>query len=466
MERFRKVCVILFGSLSVLFALVAIHNHYFLNSSKRYAHNAYKWDSTLEDIAQEQNKLIFFFVSGEEVVSKRILKSLKNNYIYTVLDKQKNPADYTVFNYFLKRTSKTKKDLACAILTPSLKPIYLSSKSDKRRLEKLLPTLASTWENNQKLIQNRANAISNRQVFLAQHHYIANAQMLGLNNEYNPDNYNAKLPTAVLTENARLIFKRLKSSNAPHLIYKANVAIKHLKDRFKSEKSYTSKLLIARAIADVSFAISPRNTREVQFIADEIVNFSKNKISHSNIKALELAVLCRAYKIYDNTQYLDCAEQIAKEIQQSINASENISAIIPIQQFNVQFISQTSIASAFDLSTMANALCDYFEITGEKDAINTALVIIRKLDSDYTHNGVWTMNSKFSASAKFARITITKDSTTPSHIGEAYQAISRLKRTLQIPTISPVEQKIRTITKSFIPSAEQEHASIKLAEID
>jgi len=111
-------------------------------------------------------------------------------------------------------------------------------------------------------------------------------------------------------------------------------------------------------------------------------------------------------------------------------------------------------------------ICDYFEITREKDAINTALEIIRKLDSDYTHNGFWTMNSKFSASAKFARITITKDSTTPSHIGEAYQAISRLKRTLQIPTISPVEQKIRTITKSFIPSAEHEHASIKLAEID
>ncbi len=463
MEKFRKFCIVFFACLSFFFAIVAIHNLFFLDENKLYQRHTRSWDTHIDSIAKEEDKLLFLFVNENENVSKNIKTSLEKEYVFTVLDKKNNPADYTVYNYFWQNISNSKQDLACAILTPTMKPIFLSSKIEIKKLEKILPTFAQSWKKNRDAIQKTNDIALQKQIQnIQQKQYIDNLFFNYPMPIVQASFFNEKLPIAILTENARLTFKRLKRTNSIRYLHDAQLALNALKNRLKTENNYNAKLLITRAMADIAFATNADNLKELKDIADKIVNKKPDK-SPATEKSLELSILCKAYSIFGDEQYLKRAEQIVKKIENT-TANEHISAIISPPFFEVQLMSELSIASALNISIMANSLCDFYDISEDKASLETALALITKLDSDYIYNNYWAINSKHSPSAKFLRIIISHDAEEPSYLGEAYQAITRIKRSLDIKEISQVERKIKSLNNLSIPAYESTHASIILAE--
>lgn len=464
MDKFRKFCVILFGGLSLFFAILAIHNHFFYNAKKYYQYKATEWNLNLANNATTNDKLIFFFVSGNEIISRKIKKTLEENYVFSILDKEKNSADYEVFNYFLKKNSKTKQDLACAILTPNFKPIYLSGKVEKKRLEKILTAIANSYKNNKGLIRSKAELVSIQQVRNSQSIFFTNMPIFNFVYSVTPSRFDQNTPTAVVTENARVAFKNYKKYPSPVQKFRAEKSLSALKTRYKRASNKTEKLLIARAIADIAFATNVRNINELKQEADSIIS-SRNSSKSTLISALELAVLSRAYAVFATEDYAKKAEALTTYLENTLfNAQETSIQFLPTS-LEANSIQTNSNVSALDLAVMANALCDFYEITFDKRHLFSALEIIKKLDAEYSHKGFWTINSKYCPSANFARITIINDSDKPSHLGEAYQAISRINRGLNISTISPSQYNKYKISTRFIPALEHSRASIKLAEM-
>ena len=120
-----------------------------------------------------------------------------------------------------------------------------------------------------------------------------------------------------------------------------------------------------------------------------------------------------------------------------VSASGGEGAVVP-----------NSIASALDLSLMANALCDYFDITRDSSALSAARALLVKLDSDYRFGGLWTVNSAFSPTASFARFAVLDDAADPSYVGEAKQAFARVNRRSGVKSAAVEDGR----TAAFLPA--------------
>ena len=122
-----------------------------------------------------------------------------------------------------------------------------------------------------------------------------------------------------------------------------------------------------------------------------------------------------------------------------------------------------SLADAYDMALMANALCDYARANKDKAAVEAALSLISKLDADYRQNGLWSINSSRSPSAGFIRVKVLSDEERPSYVGEALQAIAKLKAITGMKKISDAEDSAKRIGGSFAQNYDGVGASIKLA---
>ncbi len=455
--------MVIFASASLFFALVAIRNHFFPHLKSAQELNVTTWNDKLESIARKHDKLIFVNVSADKTIPKDLIHALKDNYIFTILDKDKNPADYFVFDNFLKRASGTKHHLSCAILTPTLTPIYLSGKSDKHKLEKTLPIIAQKYAQNRHLLRNKADILcGNFKASSIEH--LAGISLLGaLANSPKSRYAQRSRPIAITTENARLYFRIFKNRKSPFSANNASLALNILKHRYANETNKRAKKLIARALSDIAFAVDKELISELKLEADTIIS-EKNAPALLLDNALNLAVLSRAYTVFKDEKYLSKADSISKSILLSAFNTRKIPATLLKNQDGILIAEQNSIACALGISIAANALCDYSQASNDTSPMRAALAIIKKLDSDYISNGMWTINSSNSPSSKFARPTILNDDENPSHVGEAYQAITRIKREFALGIISPVEISIATIENFFTSPFHENRASIKLAQ--
>ena len=469
MDKIRKFFVILFGSLSLFFAIVAVHNHFYekklLQSSKNFLH----WSNDISNSAKKANKLVFAVVDNIKL-SPKIRKILDKHFAITVLDRKENYADFEALNYVLKKYTRSKNDVACAIFTPEMKPVYVMSKINERKLEKILPAIKKTYANNPEQFLNRveANVVSfkNEEKVLSHFYEMFSATGVGavhsmnftsILNFFAPKNdvYENEIlklcnsdtdniPLAILTENARLTFRIYKNHQAitQHLLTK-------LKKRFVKEKNNLSKLLIARAISE---ATSTTN-QELRVIADALLNENTKKSVAEN--ALTLSILSKAYFVYEKEEYLQKASEIFDTLKSIIEDSQT--QILTFR--NSEKIYTKENLNAFDFAIIANSVCDYAKVSTDESAIDIAVNAIKNLDSNFAFNHFWTLNSQHSTSANFARITIVDDNNIPSYIGEANQAIIKIKRKLGKENISPVERNIERLARNHTLS----RASIKLA---
>ena len=132
------------------------------------------------------------------------------------------------------------------------------------------------------------------------------------------------MPIAFLTENARLAFARYKKLNDVRLKALASSAFEALMRRYQSEKSPEGKMLIARALADASFAVPTEALTPLKEQADELLgNFQPSSASNC---ALALSVLVKADQIFGNPKY----GQKAISAQKSSNARSPDTRSLPI----------------------------------------------------------------------------------------------------------------------------------------
>ncbi len=464
MEKLRKICVVVFASLSLFFALVAIRNHFFPSDVAKNIKTAAHWNANLETIARKNDNLIFFYVSGNEIISNKIKNLLENHYVFSVLDKEKNPADFAIFNHFLKSASKSEAPLTCAILTPTLQPIYLSSKIDKDQLEKILYATARKYVSNRHLLRERAlRATETLKTFDVRFATAPLYQTIPCSVSHFAFGNVGDIPISIMTENARLHFNIYKTSANLFAQRDAINALKVLKQRYTQEKEKSARRLIARALADIAFAVDTKYLTELKAEADSITSSKKQEQNITDC-ALALSVLSRAHSVFGDDKYLLTATKIFKTIKSAVFNKRTIPAILQMGTDENDVSAINSLACAHGMSMMANALCDFSEATSNNDVLYVAMAIINKLDADYLHNGIWTLNSSNAPSAKFARLSILDDSHIPSHVGEAYQAVMRIKKGLNLRTISPAEAYIARIETLFIPAFSETRASIKLAK--
>ena len=271
------------------------------------------------------------------------------------------------------------------------------------------------------------------------------------------------IPISIMTENARLHFKIYKTYANIFTQRNAINALETLKQRYAQEKEKNAKRLIARALADIAFAVDAKYLTELKAEADSI---SSSKKLEQNIAdcALALSVLSRAHSVFGDDKYLLTATKIFKTVKSAVFDRRTIPAVLRTGTNENNLSTMNSLACASGMSMMANALCDFSEASSNNDVLYIAMAIINKLDTDYLHNGIWTLNSSNAPSAKFARLSILDDSHIPSHVGEAYQAVMRIKKGLNLRSISPAEAYIARVESLFIPAFSETIASIKLAK--
>ena len=499
----RKILAVVFGALSLFFALIAARNRYCAGCP---AAQPQAWNCGLGETAKVGNKLIFVCAGSSGALTKKNADFAAKNYVCAVLDRNKNSADFEVYNTFFKSVSRAKTDFVCAVLTPNFAPVYMSDKIDNPKLEKLLKAVAQSYRKDREKFAERAEAaavrVRARMAFDAERERIFGA-FGGDLRARNAHSHSNTPPAAVLTENARLQFANLKIRPSVLAAKQSAKFFDALKRLYASAAHPAQKLLAARAMADAAFAVAPEKLAEVRQCADAVAagqtsaSSAVQPANSANISAekplselaLSLSVLCRAAKIFGDKKYARAAETIAKKIADTAADSPAAcdccrraeEAAYPAKINAARAEKHTcgaqplsSYASALDIALAANALCDYAAFENSPRAFDAARKLLNLLEADYRQNSVWTLNSKRSPSARFARITVLRDIDAPSYTGEAYQAIAKIKRHYALRTTEATETRAAQ-TRTAAPEIPQikmpiftmldaaNYASLKLA---
>lgn len=412
MKNPRKIYAGVFAALSLFFALVAVHNRFYACCRGGACGSLEKtpFDESLEVRAREADKLVFVSI-GAHSFSERTKKILAQNYIFTELDPKRNPADFEVFNHFFTRSSGANKPLECAVLTPKLNPVYLSAKTDDARLNKILPAAARAYAQNRALLRESAENFGAALPHSRALSFLRDDGSFSFSFARSLDD----VPTAYLSENARLAFARYKTMRGFYFSNAAARAFEALKTRYAREKSPRKKMLLARAIGCAAFAVDSQALAPVEEQAQFVL---ANSFDGAYENALALSLSSRAALIFGKDKYAQRAAQIAREIM-----AESAQTPFP----SLLGSRAPSSADAYDIAAAANALCDYSAASGDKSALGAAARLLAQLDTLYFANGMLAVNSARSPSAAFARLSIFGDGERPSYIGEARQAAAKLK---------------------------------------
>ena len=409
----RKICAGVFAALSLFFALVAVHNRFYACCRDGAGGGLQKapFDESLEIRAREADKLVFVAI-GAHSLSEKTKKILAKNYIFTELDPKLNPADFEVFNHFFTVSSYAKKPLECAVLTPKLNPVYLSAKIDGERLNKILPAAANAYAKNRELLRESAENFGAALPHSRALSFLRDDGNFSFSFARSLDN----VPTAYLSENARLAFARYRTMRGFYFSNAAARAFEALKTRYDREKSPRKKMLLARAIASAAFAADARALSP----ADEQARFVLgNRFDGVYENALALSLSSRAALLFGKDEYAQRAAQIAREIMAAASGQKPFPSVLRE--------CANSVADAYDIAAAANALCDYSAASGDKSALSAAAKLLAQLDALYSSNSMLALNSARSPSAAFARLSIFGDGERPSYTGEAMQAAAKLK---------------------------------------
>ncbi len=426
MEKVRKFCAVFFGCLAVFFALIAVRNHFYkgdcLDSSAMLP-----WNAETPAKAARAGRLVFVHAADLSELSPECVRILNKKYSVARLDKNLNPADYDVLTYFLRRKLGRDSRFACAVFTPTFKPVYIASDFDAKKIAAVLEIFACSFDSAPEKFNLRAERAGRDLARSAVFGVAETAPFPFANAAFSSEKIADACPTALLTENARVRFADARKSVAMLTRIRAAEAFATLKRQFAKRADARDRLYIARALADARFAVSAEAVPELDCAAKSALQDASQERAAD--AALKLSVLCGAYSVFENAQYLAGARRIAARLVRIASERRDIPAVVVLSAgAGGSAVVPNSIASALDLSLMANALCDYFDIARDASALSAARALLGKLDSDYRFGGLWTINSAFSPTASFARFAVLDDAADPSYVGEAKQAFVRVGR--------------------------------------
>ena len=411
--------------------------------------------------------------------------------------------DTFTFDLQLTQNPRKYRQLEAGILSPNLHPVYLTSQSSLRSSnnaptlnEALELTLNHFEKNPYELRSNARNATTKkikkiffRKNLLGLHstaHDTINFDSLpqsffshtNLNEIFSQINFMhaeiAKLYTyfkskecetdshAIVSENSRLALKILEL-NPNQIVAEetSKIAIREVCNRYDAKgTSVTAKLLYLRAMGDSSLLKNKKS--HYSFYIKNVKSFipkrKNNDTNFGNYKstairdlALMTSVFAKAYSISSERKFLKEAEKLALLLENKIQSSTNLPAKIGVE----------SEASSLEYVLCARAFFDLAKHSKNNKWIQTSFNTISKWNDNFmTDISLWSINSKKSVLAKYARPIITRDSDLPSYIGEASQLFAELgilnNRTGQI-------LKKISISASIEPLLSHNWASLKLA---
>lgn len=460
-EKIRKFCAVLFGCLAVFFALIAVRNHFHRGGCLDSA-AMLPWNAETPARAAQAGRLVFVHTADLSELSPECVRILNKKYSVARLDKNLNPADYDVLSYFLRRKFGRGSRFACAVFTPTFKPVYIASDFDAKKIAAVLEIFARSFDAAPEKFNLRAE-MAGRDLTRSAVFGVAETDSFPFANAaFSSEKIADACPTALLTENARVRFAVARKSGAMLTRIRAAEAFATLKRQFAKRTDARSRLYIARALADAGFAVSARAVPELDCAAKAALQGGSQERAAD--AALKLSVLCGAYSVFENAQYLQGARDIAARLVRIASERRDIPAVVVSASGGDSAVVPNSIASALDLSLMANALCDYFDIARDASALSAARSLLAKLDSDYRFGGLWTINSAFSPTAGFARFAVLDDAADPSYVGEAKQAFARVNRRSGVQSVGVADGR-ETALLPFAGFGAAGRASSMLAEL-
>lgn len=455
MDRFRKILAVVFGLLSLFFAVVAIRQYVANIKSEIAVKDAVKtadWGQELKAAARQGDRLIFFKTPQSEKIRDdgKVQKVLDRSYIYTEIDPHAWPADYIVLDKMLAKASGNNSRLMIGVLTPKMRPIFLASyvklqkTKDSPNLEAILQSIANEYKARSAQISESAGraakdigkpkeiaraSIGVPSMSRANFSIMESANLLLFFND--PKNVDAL--AAILSENARLAMRIAAADMTQAAARKAAVsATEMLYNRIKSGKDdhLGHKMLIMRALAE-STALGKSKT-----VVDTVAEFSDELISMQGDDglfyeggnaplvreaALGVEILLRAHEMTADEKYLKAAEKTADTLAKILAQYMEMPAQVGT--------GKKSQASALDYALTAKAFAAMHAATKNRKYLDLAEETFSEMNEFYmTDSGIWSINSVNSPLADYAQTIFFDDTRYPAYTGEAAQTLKYLKK--------------------------------------
>ena len=446
MEFLRKTLVVVFGILSLFFAVVAVLKHVAQSGDKGSETSAYiiDWNSDFRDTAKKASRPVFLLMTPDTrmLQDPEVSDILKNHYTVARMNTEAYPADYELLKS-IYHLGGARGEPKAAILTPSLIPIIIASKLPYTDTTHM-PALPSALIGFAKLCKD------------GDHQFLATAKRIGekLSDEHSmvpfvPEIFSenefgvysvwsvaeiiwlmrtsksADIPDAVLCENARLafaIFARNPRATNRAIAYKAAYEILR---RLQEDKS--DNPLYLRALASAATVLGDKNLCAAAVsVADKILKnrnseglfFEKKRFPISE-NALMASALCHVYKASGQIRFLEAARLCADTLTKAMAESPKALAF------------ESSQASLGDVAYCARACADIYILTRDERFRRNTIAFVNMAYNNFYNDGIFRNNSNSSPLSHLARPLANKDSFLPSPDGVMAQ-IESDKRNLNI----------------------------------
>ena len=398
MDRFRKILAVVFGLLSLFFAVVAIRQYVANIKSEIAVKDAVKtadWGQELKAAARQGDRLIFFKTPQSEKIRDdgKVQKVLDRSYIYTEIDPHAWPADYIVLDKMLAKASGNNSRLMIGVLTPKMRPIFLASyvklqkTKDSPNLEAILQSIA--------------------------------------------DEYKAR--GAQISESAG---RAAKDIGKPKEIARASIGVPSMSRANFSIMESANLLLFFNDPKNVDALAESTALGKSKTVVDTVAEFSDELISMQGDDglfyeggnaplvreaALGVEILLRAHEMTADEKYLKAAEKTADTLAKILAQYMEMPAQVGT--------GKKSQASALDYALTAKAFAAMHAATKNRKYLDLAEETFSEMNEFYmTDSGIWSINSVNSPLADYARTIFFDDTRYPAYTGEAAQTLKYLKK--------------------------------------
>ncbi len=457
MGKFRKFLLVAFAGVCALLLWHAIDScekepshfqHTGFLVKKKYPNNERPWGRSLEYEARQNNKMVFFTTPNVKFTPDPALREFLSKYfLITVLDERQSPADIRILDGIFRMVSKKPDYVVAGILTPRLRPIYLTSNITHKDTPET-PSIAS------------AIYAAAKQYFLATDELRKKASKLPdifdqakkiRDEKFESENIESfkcteteledlykffknpkreKSPPGILSENARLLahlHKIFPTNKVAQLASKE--AEKLLIKRFSDSKiSKLRKIFFARAMIELAETSNSKILdTTVKGLLDKIISTSlpdgriadEGKECLISTHAITAQLLAAAYQRYGNNNYKIFAEKLCDYLEIVLKSYGQIPCLASM--------GRNSQGSSVTYALTIGAFAKVHKITKKKKFLLAARLTLDEWNKLYmTKENVWSLNAATSPLANYTRPIVFEDGEYCSYVGEAAQAFSYL----------------------------------------
>ncbi len=413
------------------------------------------WGEGLQSKARKLDKLVLFTTRedlDESMLSPLARKCVSDKYILSKLEPSRYPADYEILKKLFNGVRGGNEDIAVGLLSPKMRPIYLSSKFryDSRgrgnSLNRILPGAVAVYSKVSGELQDRAGRaaeildaslpagplIPSGPVGTAFFTDIQSWNLLVLFGRP------AALPAGVLAENARLAV--LVKSKFPRQFCArkaADTAAIRVAEALLgggTRMSAAERLVLLRAAAEIS------ESRDYAALGDKCLETGLSLLKYQDggglfvlsgssagvaENALAVSFLAKLSPRCPDARFEKAARRCANALIKILDMPGEMPAVVDAERKGAS----GSQASSYGYAYLCSALADMHRLTGESFYLDALAKTAGEWRRFYTTRlGLFSVNSQNSALGGFLRPVLVEDRKLPSYLGEAAQVAAYLSR--------------------------------------